>query len=276
MFILGICTGSAKSLMLIRYRGTMRKSGRFLLLTFFLGIAAGINLSAQQLDPAEIVGKAYERMEGSSSRAQLTMKIVRPDWERSVSMKSWSKGEDFSMILITAPARDKGTAFLLRENEIWNWLPDVNRTIKMPPSMMSQSWMGSDFSNNDLVRESSIIKDYSYRMLADTTFDGYDFYRIEMIPKPDAPIVWAKVVTYISKTEYLQLRSEFYDEEDYLLRIMTGTEVKEMDNRLIPTRMEMIPVEEEGNKTVVIYEDIAFDIDISEGFFSLQNMKRIE
>lgn len=238
-----------------------------------LGLIA-MSVSAQSAE--EIVREAYKKMEGESSRAEITMQIVRPSWERSVSMKSWSLGEDFSLILITAPARDEGTSFLMRNNEIWNWLPDVNRTIKMPPSMMSQSWMGSDFSNNDLVRESSVITDYTYQMLEDETVDGYDCYVIEMIPKPEAPIVWARVVSYISKDEYLNLRAEYFDEDETLIRIMTGSEVQELGGRLIPTKMEMIPVEEEGNRTIITYQDIEFDIDISEDFFSIQNMKRIQ
>jgi outer membrane lipoprotein-sorting protein len=224
----------------------------------------------------EIVQRANDKMQGESSFAQMTMKIVRPDWDRSVSMKAWSKGQEYSMILITAPARDEGTAFLKRGNEIWNWLPDINRTIKMPPSMMSQSWMGSDFDNNDLVRESSIVVDYDHSFAGDSTLSGYETYKINMIPKPDAPIVWDKVVVYISKEEYLQLRSEFYDEDGTLVRLMEGSDVREIGGRLLPARMEMFPMDEEGHKTVIIYDDIEFDVNLNERFFSLQNMKRVE
>lgn len=243
---------------------------------FAFGLFVMIAISASAQTAEEIVREAYKKMEGESSRAEITMEIVRPNWTRSVSMKSWSLGEDYSLILITAPARDEGTSFLMRNNEIWNWLPDVNRTIKMPPSMMSQSWMGSDFSNNDLVRESSVITDYTYTLLEDETVDGYDCYRIEMIPKPDAPIVWARVVSYISKDEYLNLRVEYYDEDNEMVRVMTGSEVEQLGGRLLPTKMEMIPVEEEGNRTIITYQDIEFDIDISEQFFSIQNMKRVQ
>lgn len=243
---------------------------------FVLVLLGLITNSATAQTAEEIVRQAYEKMEGESSRAEITMKIVRPNWDRSVTMKSWSLGEDYSLILITAPARDEGTSFLMRNNEIWNWLPDVNRTIKMPPSMMSQSWMGSDFSNNDLVRESSVITDYTYSLLEDETVDGYDCYKIEMIPKPDAPIVWARVVSFISKDEYLNLRVEYYDEDDEMVRVMTGSEVQQLGGRLLPTRMEMIPVEDEGNRTIITYQDIEFDIDISERFFSIQNMKRVQ
>jgi len=243
---------------------------------FTIGFVGLMSISASAQSAEEIVRQAYEKMEGESSRAEITMKIVRPNWDRSVSMKSWSLGEDYSLILITAPARDEGTSFLMRNNEIWNWLPDVNRTIKMPPSMMSQSWMGSDFSNNDLVRESSVITDYTYTLLEDENVDGYDCYKIEMIPKPDAPIVWARVVSFISKDEYLNLRVEYYDEDDEMVRVMTGSEVEQLGGRLLPARMEMIPVEDEGNRTIITYQHIEFDIDISERFFSIQNMKRVQ
>lgn len=227
-------------------------------------------------DATEIIRRADEKMRGESSRAEITMRIVRPTWDRSLSINAWSLSNEYSLILITAPARDEGTAYLKRGNEIWNWLPDINRTIKLPPSMMSQSWMGSDFSNNDLVRESSIVTDYTHSLAGDSTVSGYDCYRIEMIPKPDAPVVWGKVMAFISKEEYLQLRFEFYDEDGYLMRIMEGSEVQELGGRVIPTRMEMIPADKPEQKTVLIYEDMEFDINLSERFFSIQNMKRVD
>ncbi|MFH5883265.1 outer membrane lipoprotein-sorting protein [Halalkalibaculum sp. DA3122] len=233
-------------------------------------------LPALAQDATEIVRQADLKMRGESSRAEITMKIIRPNWERSLTIKSWNKGDEYSLMLVTAPARDEGTAYLKRGNEIWNWLPNINRTIKLPPSMMSQSWMGSDFSNNDLVRESSIVTDYSHEIVGDTTISGYDCYNIEMIPKPEAPVVWGKVNVFISKEEYLQLRTEFYDEDNTLMRTMTGSKVEELDGRFIPTYMEMEPTDEPGNKTVLMYNEIEFDIDISESFFSIQNMKRVE
>lgn len=239
-------------------------------------LTLSLTLPVAAQDATEIVQKAYDQMQGESSRAEMTMKIIRPDWERSVSMKAWSKGHDYSLILITAPARDEGSAYLKRGNEIWNWLPDINRTIKMPPSMMSQSWMGSDFSNNDLVREASMVDDYTHTLLGDSTIRGYETYKIEMQPKPDAPVVWSKVITYISKDDYLQLKAEFYDEDGALVRVMEGSDIQEMGGRMIPARMEMIPLDDEGHKTVIIYQDIEFNIGMETGFFSIQNMKRVE
>lgn len=236
----------------------------------------GVSIAVQAQDATEIIRKADEKMRGETSRAQVEMQIIRPSWQRSISMKTWSKGMDYSLILITGPARDEGTAYLKRENEIWNWLPNINRTIKMPPSMMSQSWMGSDFSNNDLVEEHSIVTDYSHKLVNDSTIAGRDSYKIEMIPKPEAPVVWGKVIAYISKKEYLQLRIEFYDEDNQLIKVMEGSDIEEMGGRVIPTRMEMIPIDKKGQKTVLIYEDINFNVDISNNFFSIQNMKRVD
>lgn len=249
-----------------KYRKTVA-----LCLLIFTGI-----ITVQAQDATEIVRRADEKMRGESSQAEFTMEIIRPTWERSISMKAWSLGMDYSLILVTAPARDEGTAYLKRGNEIWNWLPDINRTIKMPPSMMSQSWMGSDFSNNDLVEESSIVTDYKHTLVGDSTLSGYEAYKIEMIPKPQAPVVWGKVVSFITKDEYLQLRTEFYDEDMELIKVMEGSEIKEIGGRTIPTMMEMIPLDKEGHKTVLHYRDIDFNIDISENYFSIRNMKRVQ
>jgi hypothetical protein len=141
--------------------------------------------------------------------------------------------------------------------------------------MMMQSWMGSDFTNDDLVKESSIVKDYHHRILSDTVMNGYETYKIELIPLEDAAVVWGKIEAYISKEEYLQLLIRYYDEDGYLVNTMVLSDIKPMDGRTIPTRMEMIPADEPGNKTVIIYQEISFNLDIPSGFFSIQNLKRV-
>jgi len=236
-------------------------------------ILSGVTLAQ---DATEIVRKMDEKMRGESLRAEVTMTIVRPDWSRQVTMESWSRGTEYSMILITAPARDEGTAFLKRGNEIWNWVPSVGRTIKMPPSMMMQSWMGSDFTNDDLVRESSAVTDYDHELVGEETIQGYECYKIEMKPKPDAPVVWTRVDVWISKEEYLELKAEFYDEFGELINVMNGMEVKEFDGRMIPSKMEMIPMDEEGFKTILEYKSMEFNENIPQSFFSVQNMRRLD
>jgi hypothetical protein len=128
-------------------------------------------------------------MRGESSYTVSTMNIVRPDWTRSMSMKSWIKRQDLSLVLVTAPAKDKGTSSLKRYREMWNWLPGIERVIKIAPSMLGQSWMGSDFTNDDLINQSSILVDYTNELLGSETFDDAGMWLIEATAKPDAPVV---------------------------------------------------------------------------------------
>jgi len=243
------------------------------ILTLFVASLFSIGTFAQ--DVAEIIRKADEKFRGESSRGQTTMIIERPNWSREISMKTWSLGNDYSLIYITAPAKEKGQVFLKRKNEMWNWVPTIERMIKIPPSMMMQSWMGSDFTNDDLVRESSLEKDYNHKLLGEEIIDGYECYKIELIPKPDAPVVWGKILMWVSKKEYHWLRAEFYDEDEELVNIEILSEIKMMDDRKMPTRMEMIPADKEGHKTVLIFDKIEFNVDLDESFFSQQNMRRI-
>ena len=226
-------------------------------------------------DAKEIMRKADQLMKSNSSYSELKMTIIKKDWSRTIGMKAWALEPDYAIIYITEPARDKGTVTLKRKKEVWNWLPSAQRVIKIPPSMMLQSWMGSDFTNDDLVKESSKVDDYTHSILRKENYDGYDCYVIESIPKPDAGVVWGKIISWISEIEFYQLKAEFYDEDDFLVKTFLGTEIKKMDDRTIPTHWEMIPEDKPGEKTIMIYEKIDFNIDVKESFFSEQNMKRI-
>lgn len=226
-------------------------------------------------DIKEIIRQADEKFRGESSKGEMTMIIERPNWSRTVSMKNWTLGNDFSLIYITAPAKEKGQVFLKRNKEMWNWVPSIERMIKIPPSMMMQSWMGSDFTNDDLVRESSLAKDYTHKLLGEEKIDGFPCHKIELIPLDDAPVVWGKVIMWISKKELHWLKGEYFDEDGYLVNTEILTDVKQMDDRVMPTRLEMIPADDEGHKTILIFDEIDFEIKINESFFSQQNMKRI-
>ena len=223
----------------------------------------------------EIIKMADDKMQGVSNKSVMKMTIVRPTWKREITMKGWALGRKYSLILITAPARDKGSAFLKRDNEMWNWQPSIDRVIKLPPSMMLQSWMGSDFTNDVLVKESSVVNDYDQTIEQDTVINGMECYKIKMIPHEDAAVVWGKVIVYIDKVNINQLLVYYYDEDDYLVSTMILSKIKEMGGRIIPTHLEMIPADEPENRTVIDYLDMEFDLKISESFFSLQNMKRI-
>ncbi|WP_025536233.1 outer membrane lipoprotein-sorting protein [Vibrio parahaemolyticus] len=221
----------------------------------------------------DIVQKSDQAMRGKSSYSEATMEIVRPDWTRSMTMKSWTKGTELSLVLVTAPAKDKGSASLKRHREMWNWVPSIERIIKIAPSMLSQSWMGSDFTNDDLINQSSIVVDYQHALLGNDSFEGDKVWVIEATAKPDAPVVWNKVTLWISQSTYLQRKVEFYDEFDERVNVLTTYDVKELGGRKIATRMEMKPVDKPGNKTIFTTHQAQFDFDINDDFFSQQQMK---
>ena len=251
----------------------MTKGYLTFLLTLLFGIFTGID--AQTMTAQEIVEISNDRLRGTSSYAELQMTIVRPSWTRELEIKSWSKGDDLSMILITAPARDKGTAFLMREREIWNWQPSIDRVIKMPPSMMTQSWMGSDFTNDDLVKQSSIVNDYDQTLLGQETVEGLPCYQVELIPHEDAAVVWGKVVIWIDVEDYMQMKIEFFDEDDYLVNTMSGKDPRMLGGKKLPSTLEVIPADNPGHKTMMVYRELEFDMDVEDRFFSIQNMKRV-
>lgn len=238
----------------------------FILFMGFFGL-----LKAQSA--REIVQKADQKMRGSSMQAEMVIKTIRPTWSREMRCKTWMKGNRLAMILIQFPARDKGIAFLKRKKEVWNWMPALERTIKLPPSMMSQSWMGTDFTNDDLVKESSVIEDYNHTIVGDTLIQNRPCYIIQMIPRPEAAVVWSKVILCIDKKDFLELHSRFYDEDGKLINIMNSYDVKMMHDRLIPTRFEMIPADKKGQKTEMIYKNIRYNLPINDDFFNVEKMK---
>lgn len=242
---------------------------------FILSIFLLFDSAVWGQDAYAIVKKADDKMRGTSSVVEMTIRTIRPSWSRSMDLKAWMKGKDYSMILIQSPVKDKGIVFLKRKKEVWNWMPVLERNIKLPPSMMSQSWMGTDFTNDDLVKESSILVDYTHRITGDTVVDGRTCFIIEMMPKPEAAVVWSKLIVCIDKKDFLELHSRFYDEEGNLMNIMNAFDVKTMDGRLIPTRFEMIPVEKKNQRTEMIYRSIRFNVPLEDGFFTTENMRSV-
>ncbi|MCD4679717.1 MAG: outer membrane lipoprotein-sorting protein [Bacteroidales bacterium] len=234
-----------------------------------------LQMDAQNLSAKEIIVKADNKMRGTSSESTITMKIVRPTWERTVTFRSWEKDRKYSLTLITAPAKEKGQTFLKRDTEMWNWIPNISRLVKIPPSMLSQGWMGSDYTNDDILKESSIVVDYIHTIIGDETISGNECYKIKLIQKEDAAGVWGNIITWVSKEEFLQLKSTYFDEDGYLVKTETASEIKMMDDRKIPTYMEIIPEDDPGHKTIVIINTIKFNTNIADGFFSQQNMKRV-
>ncbi len=236
----------------------------------FSGYAHG-----QQADATEIVRKANNLVTGKSSQSTATMTIKRSKWSRSVGMKTWSLGDDYYMILITSPAQDKGQVFLKRKNEMWNWIPSISRIVKIPPSMMGQNWMGSDFTNNDLVKANSIVDDYSHTMLGSEDIAGYNCYKIQLTPKPNAAVVWDKIVLWIAKDKYFMLKAEYYNEDGEVVNRETQSDIRHFDDRDVPARLVMMPVKETDKETRIEFEQLSFDMPLKPDFFSQQNMKNI-
>jgi hypothetical protein len=185
----------------------------------------------------------------------------------------WSKSTEYSLVEVLAPAKDKGTTYLKRKREVWDWVPTLERTIKLPPSMMSQSWMGTDFTNDDMVKEVSIVDDYDQTIMGEETIGGRICYKIQLIPKPTAAVVWSKLIMWIDKKDYLQLKTESYDDDGNLVNILTCSDIKMMGGRLLPTTIEVVPTDKPGHKTIIFYKSREYDMPMSDDFFSTQNMK---
>lgn len=252
-----------------------RIAGILCITLLLMGIDPNMLSAQKNMTAREIVQTATDKLNGESSRGKMKMKIIRPDWTREISMKVWSLGTDYYMIYITAPAREEGQVFLKREDNMWNYMPNIDRMIKLPPSMMMQSWMGSDFTNNDLVKVSSMVEDYEHEIVGEEKIEGYECWKIRFTPKPEAAVVWGRIDMWIAKGEFYELQAFYYDENIELIKKEFMSQIEQMGDRKLPGHMEMIPVDKEGHKTVMDFVDMEFNVDLSPEFFSIRNMKRV-
>ena len=243
---------------------------------FFCVILLFPALCIMAQDARDVIKKADDKAKGKSSQAIMTIQIIRPSWTREMSLKTWSKGNDLALILVTAPIKDKGIVYLKRKKEVWNWIPAIERNIKLPPSMMSQSWMGTDFTNDDLVKEASVVEDYNHSFLEDSAIDGRDCYLVQMIPKPEAAVVWGKVLLWVDKKEFLMLHGEYFDESGKLVNTLHASDIKLLGGRMLPARLEMVPKDKKGNKTILLYRELLFDKPIADDIFSTQYMSKVQ
>ena len=227
-------------------------------------------------DANNILKQSEEKIRGvKSSYTEMIITVVRPKWKKEMTMKGWSVGVDYFTSVVLSPAKEKGTVFLKRENEVWNYVPSIERTIKLPPSMMMQNWMGTDFTNDDLVQRSSITDDYTNTIIGEETIDDLDCWIIQLIPKEDAPVVWGKLIMWIDKKDYMQLKTQFFDEYDDMVNVMNSKIIKNFGGKKLPSVIEFVPLEKEGNKTIVERLIWKFDIDINERFFMPNYMKNL-
>ena len=234
-----------------------------------------VSLSTGQ-DARELVRLADERSRGKTSVAGLSIHTIRPGWSREMTIKVWTRGRTDALILIQSPARDRGIAYLRKGREVWNWIPSIERNIKLPPSMMSQSWMGTDFTNDDLVKEASIVEDYTHTLMGQETVDGRPCHKIRMMPRPEAAVVWGKVLLWIDRQDMIILHAEYYDETGVLVNALHASDIRMLGGRLLPARLEMRPADKKGEMTVMLYHSVTFDQPLADRIFTTQYMSKAQ
>jgi len=229
--------------------------------------------NAQENQAEMIVKKVDELYRATTSEALVEMQIITPHWQRTLKMNAWSEGMDKTFIRILEPKKEQGMATLRIGTEMWNFLPKTNKVIKIPPSMMMSSWMGSDFTNDDLVKEFTFLESYLFEMTSPENPENNVLY-VKCIPKEDLPIVWGHIIVAVQEGTYMPLWQKYYDEKGKLMREMTFKEVKPFGEREIPSVMELISTTKEGHKTVLHYLEAKFDIQLDEDIFTLRNLRR--
>ena len=236
--------------------------------------AAAAVQEEEQVDATALIARSESLMRSSSAFSEMTMEIITPDWRRSLSMRSWDDREGKrSFIHILSPARDKDTTFLRIDYQLWMYLPRAERVVKIPPSMMLQSWMGSDYNNDDLVRESSVVDDYTHQFLGYEEIEGRRCYLVRLTPKPDVPVTWGGIEAALSVEPFVPVRFRYYNRRDELRKTMILSELQEMDGRLIPTIWTMRTEGKEGHATVITVDNIDFDIELDDGIFTQRYLK---
>jgi outer membrane lipoprotein-sorting protein len=247
------------------------KIRQFILAFLFLPLSSSL---AQQMSAQEMIKRADDLLRGDTSDGYYAMTVTTPTWTRTLKLHAISFARSKTYIKILEPIKEAGITTLRIDTNMWNYLPKVERTIKIPPSMMLEPWMGSDFSNDDLVKESSLVNDYTHKIIAEETLDGFDAYKIELTPKPNAAVAWGKLHYWVRKADLVPLKEDFYDEHGTLIKTLHYTKVKQMSDRSIPTIWTMISHTKPGNKTVIEITAITYNKPVNDNVFSLQNLKK--
>ena len=235
-------------------------------------LTASMTAVAEDRDATQIVRDAIDHWRGLTSYTEMTMVIHRPDWERSMTMRAWTKGQEQSLVRVTEPKKDRGNGTLTDENSMWTFSPKVNRVIKVPSSMMAQSWMGSDFSNKDIARADDIIDQYDHTIIKSEEIDGIVVHEIESIPHEDAAVVWGREVLKI-REDHVVLEHAFYDQDGALVKKLVSLDVGEMGGRTIAKRQRMVKTDNTEEWTEVSVIDVEYEVDLKDSLFTLSNLR---
>ena len=228
----------------------------------------------EDLDATEIVRRSDDLLRRLESYAKVEMKIVRPDWHRTLVIEGWTQGASNSLMRVLSPKKEKGVMFLKKNREAWQYVPAIDRIIKIPPSMMLQSWMGSDFTNDDIVRSESLVVDYTHQIIDEMEQEGARFWIIEGIPKPDAPVVWGKIMFKIQQNNFVPNRADFFDEEDTVVKYYQTTDIENVEGVDVATCFTMYDKSRPGYSTTLTYRDITFSPNLENNLFSVRNLRR--
>ena len=246
---------------------------KILLLVFIIFIFTS-NINADNLSQEKILNNIDDLYRSNASHGIVTLSVTTVNWQRTLTLEQWSKGEDKSLIKILKPKKEKGLATLRVDKNMWNYMPKVKRVIKIPSSMMSSSWMGSHFTNDDLVKQSRMTEDYTFSITFEGTREGKDIIEITCIPNKDAAVVWGKVEVIVLRDDYIPIRMIYYDEDLLLSRTFEFTDIRTMNGKMIPTLMSISPADEPNESTIVRWEEIQFDVSIEDEFFSLRKLQQ--
>lgn len=221
----------------------------------------------------QIVDAVDRLLRGKSSRGTVEMEIVTEHWSRTMRLRIWSLGTEDALVRVLSPAKDAGTATLKVGNDIWNYLPNVDRTIKLPASMMGTSWMGSHFTNDDLVKESHLVDDYDITIAYRGLRDGTPVWEFNLTPKPEAPVVWGRIVEQVRQRDTMPVWGKYYDDHGTLARTITFSDFKKMGGRLVPATLTVQPADKPDEHTTLRYLDLRFDVGLTPSFFSLRRLR---
>ena len=235
-----------------------------------LWLALLLPQAAPALDLPALIREVEQQYHGTSSHALTTMQVRTVNWERTLEMEAWSLGRDYFLVRILEPAKERGVATLKRDREVWNYLPKVDRTIKVPPSMMGGSWMGSHITNDDLVKASHVDEDYTFRLLE----EGPGHWLIECLPRPEAAVVWGKIVYRLRKQPRVPEQIDYFDEEQQRVREIRFDDVRKLGDRIVPLKLTVTPLDKPGEQTVLHYRDLAFGVPLDQGYFNLRSLQQ--
>ena len=228
---------------------------------------------ASNLDPEIILNNVDDIYRSNASHGILTLSVKTSNWQRSLTLEQWSKGNDMHLLKVLKPKKEKDLATLRVDNNVWNYMPKVKRVVKIPSSMMSSSWMGSHFTNDDLVKQSRMVIDYDFSITYEGLRDGVDIVEISCIPKKNAAVVWGKVEVIVYRNDFIPLNIVYYDEDLKLSRTLKFSNIQVLGGKKIPLQMKMTPIDEPGESTAILWEKIEFDLAIKDDFFSLRKLQ---